>query len=135
VWAYNAAFDIKALRNSLYNFVGIKSEFFPPHIKIKCVMKFATQVLLPRPTYINYCLDNGFLTEKGNIKTSAEVVFRYLINNEEFEEEHTALSDSLIETAILVKCWKQHKKAVDVSKINYNGWRIPTSWAKENNYF
>ena len=60
--------------------------------------------------YVKFCDDNEFLSEKGHRKSSAEIVYRYITKNLEFEEAHTALADTEIEAAILVACLKRHKK-------------------------
>lgn len=58
--------------------------------------------------YRNYCLDNGLVTaSKIYFKTSAETSFQYLMHNYDFVEEHTALSDALIESQILLKALKK----------------------------
>lgn len=58
--------------------------------------------------YRNYCLDNQLLTTSGTFfKTSAETSFQYLLKNYDFEEEHTALADALIETEILAKALRK----------------------------
>ena len=51
-----------------------------------------------------FCEEHKEFTESGNYSTTAETMFRYIINNTEFEEEHTALADSEIELQILLKC-------------------------------
>ena len=53
--------------------------------------------------YIAFCESNNKFTESGNYSTTAETVFQYLINDIDFTEEHTALSDSIIEFYILMK--------------------------------
>ena len=48
-----------------------------------------------------FCKANGLVTEKGNYKTSAEAGIRYLRNDPKLIEDHTALSDCIIEAEIL----------------------------------
>ena len=43
--------------------------------------------------------------------------------NLDFEEEHTGLADAIVESQILARCFKSHKK-ID-KKINRACWRIP----------
>lgn len=58
--------------------------------------------------YKNFCLKNKYLTKSGEFfQTSAEVAFRYLMKNIDFIEDHTALSDALIEAQILTKILKK----------------------------
>lgn len=54
--------------------------------------------------YQSYCDEHQLFTETGNYSTTAENVFRYLRKDESFEEEHTALADSMIELSILIHC-------------------------------
>ena len=57
--------------------------------------------------YKNFCETHNYFTDSGNYSTTAETVFRYLTNDTEFIEDHTALSDSEIEAAILIECLKR----------------------------
>jgi hypothetical protein len=54
--------------------------------------------------YKAYCEEKQLFTESGNYSTTAEAVFRYITDNDEFVEEHTALADSRIECDILAEC-------------------------------
>ena len=66
--------------------------------------------LINTDRYRDYCLQNNFLTNSGTFfKTSAESTFSYLTNDIDFIEEHTALSDAIIEVAILTKILKKGK--------------------------
>ena len=56
--------------------------------------------------YVNFATIHGFVSEAGNIQTSAEVAYRFLTNNLDFVESHTGLEDVEIETAILMNCLK-----------------------------
>lgn len=70
----------------------------------------ACERLINIPKYKRFCLDNKLVTNSAlYFKTSAEVVYQYLNKDLSFEEEHTALSDSEIETFILAKCLKKGK--------------------------
>lgn len=51
-----------------------------------------------------FCDNYELYTDTGNYSTTAETVYKYITDSIDFEEEHTALSDSLIETNILVNC-------------------------------
>lgn len=60
--------------------------------------------------YRNYCLQNNLLTTSATyFKTSAETSFQYLMKNYDFTEDHTALSDAMIEMEILTKALKKGK--------------------------
>lgn len=60
--------------------------------------------------YRNYCLENKLLTASVfYFKSSAETSFQYLMKNYDFVEDHTALSDAVIESQILTKALKKGK--------------------------
>ena len=50
------------------------------------------------------------MSEKGNISTSAENCYRYLLKDPTYLEEHQGIDDVKIEATILLKCFAQHKK-------------------------
>ena len=57
-----------------------------------------------------FCKDNNYLTKNGKCRFTAEIIYRYLKQDNDFEESHTGLEDTLIEKEILAYCFKQHKK-------------------------
>lgn len=66
--------------------------------------------LINQEKYKRKCLELSMISASGLFfKTSAEATFRYLIDGYDFEEEHTALSDAIIETEILRKALKKGK--------------------------
>lgn len=62
--------------------------------------------------YQKFCFDNGFITNHKNPRPQlkAEILYRFITNNLDFEESHTGLEDVLIEKEIFVYCNKMHKK-------------------------
>ena len=70
---------------------------------------FACQVL-GKSRYKKFVDDNNLLTDKGNRKSSAEVMFAYISNNPAFVETHISLDDCYIEKEILIKCLQQKQK-------------------------
>jgi len=60
--------------------------------------------------YRNYCLDNNLYSQSVRFfKTSAETSYQYLMTKYDFIEDHTALSDAIIESQILAKALKKGK--------------------------
>jgi DNA polymerase III epsilon subunit-like protein len=108
VVAYNAAFDVKALNN--YSMALGMGKFFSDEVEIWDLMNIALHSLCNSKNYVEFALINNFITEAGNIKSSAEAVFNYLLKGEKFTEAHTALADTEIEAQILQACFKRHKK-------------------------
>ena len=130
IGAYNMGFDKRAL-NNLMRYVS-KSWcrwWFPYEIEFFDIWNCACDLLLARRSYINFALENGFVSDKGNILTSAECAYRYIVNDVNFEEEHKGLEDVRIEVEILAKCYKQHKK-MDTT-LNSACWRKVQTKRKE----
>ena len=120
VYAYNANFDNTTLNNTIrYITSSFVRWFLPYEINVCCIWNIACQVLGTQKTFQFENIRN----ENGNLKTSAERMFAYISQNEEFEEEHIGLADVRIEKEILIRCLKSHKK-ID-KNINRACWRIP----------
>ena len=54
-----------------------------------------------------FCKENNYLTENGQNRYTAEIVYRYLFDKD-FEEEHKGLADCLIEAQIMVKLMNEN---------------------------
>ena len=120
VYAYNANFDNTTLNNTIRYITSSFVRWFLPYgINVCCIWNIACQVLGTQKTFQFENIRN----ENGNLKTSAERMFAYISQNEEFEEEHIGISDVRIEKEILIRCLKSHKK-ID-KNINRACWRIP----------
>ena len=108
VVAYNAAFDVKVLND--YSQVLRDMPFFDYNTEIWDLWNMALNTICDSSNYVRWCIDAGFITDKGNISCSAEAVYSYLAQNAEFEEDHTALSDCEIEAKILDAVFKRKQK-------------------------
>lgn len=129
VFAYNAKFDRNVLNHTIEHYSnGFVKFFFPYKTRIKDIWSMAGDTVCATKKYVKWCVDNGYLSEAGNPRTSAEVVYRYLMKNDSFIEAHTALNDAFIEEEILRKVRKRHQKAN--SKPNGQGWRKASNIAK-----
>lgn len=130
VGAYNMGFDKRALNNVIrYCSKSLIRWFFPFGTEYFCIWHMACQVVLNSTSYIKFALQNGFVSEKDNILTSAEVCYRFLTKQVDFIESHTGLEDVHIEVEIMAKCFSTHKK-MD-KKINSACWRLPQKKRKE----
>ena len=111
VAAHNARFDCIALNNTQRWVTKSKFRwFFPYGIEIWDTMKAAESVILKMPTYQKFCAKYGYLTKQGRPRKTAEILYRFISKNPDFQESHTALEDVQIEAQILAYCYKQHKK-------------------------
>ena len=108
--AYNAAFDVKVLNN--YSKVLLDVPFFPEDTEIWDLWNMALNTVCDSGKYVRWCIESGFITEKGNISCSAEAVYSYLFSDADFTEDHTALSDCEIEAKILQKVFDRKKKLI-----------------------
>jgi hypothetical protein len=105
------AFDKKALTNLIrYVSKSFCRWWFPFGTEFFCICNMACDALLERKSYIDFAVKNGLLSEKNNILTSAECVYKYMKKNMDFIESHTGLEDVLIEVEIMAYCYRQHKK-------------------------
>ena len=101
VQAYNSAFDFEKTicRELLDDF-----EFIDIYL-------MALQTITHLKSYKKFCIENGLKSSTGkSCATSAESVYAFITNNADYVEEHTALSDAMIEKDIFVRCYKMHKK-------------------------
>ena len=111
VAAYNAHFDRNALNTTQRWLTKSKYRYFFPYgINFVCIWNMACQTLCQRKTYREFCERNNFTSNRErNYSTSAETVYRYLILNPNFTEEHKGLDDVLIEVYIMRRCFESHK--------------------------
>lgn len=129
VAAYNAHFDRNALNITQRWLTKSKYRYFFPYgTNFVCIWNMACQTLCQRITYKQFCESNGFTSNRAgepnakNYSTSAENVFRYLILNPNYEEEHKGLDDVLIETEIMRRCFATHKAMPYGKGIRRNCW-------------
>ena len=130
IYAYNMNFDRRALNNDMAFTTENKYRYFFPYgTQYRCIWHMACQVLLARPSFIKFALANGYVSEKGNILTNAEVCYRYITKNVDFVEKHQGIDDVNIETEILFACLRQHKK---MNTAPYQAcWRLVQNRRKE----
>lgn len=104
VYAYNSDFDKNGFE---YN-----SKFFKSRNPLRNktwidIHAIANNFIHSTEDYQNFAKQNGFVTQKGYIQTNAEVTYKYLMNDLNFQEEHTGLEDCKIELDILNECIKR----------------------------
>ena len=107
VMAHNARFDYRSLNLTLRYITNSRQRyFFPFGITVWDTLKMSREVLKDSPEYNIFCKENNFLTQRGCLRYTAEIIYRYLTNNLTFEESHTGLEDVLIEKEIFKFCTK-----------------------------
>lgn len=111
IFAHNMRFDYGTLNTTQRWLTKSKYRyFFPCGMDICDTLKMARDVLGQMPTYRRFCEENGYLTKNGQLRFTAEIIFRFISKDNDFVESHTGLEDVLIEKEILAYCYKQHKK-------------------------
>ena len=114
VYAYNASFDrgkiiatAKSLQLPEWAEHFEKIENFD---KWRCLWAWATNTILYKKSFIDWCEVNGQISEKGNCKTSAETTLKFIMNDLDYVEQHTARADVLDEFIIYLACKNMVKK-------------------------
>ena len=114
VIAHNIWFDIHTLNATMRYQTKSKSRFFLPYgTPIFDTMRMAEKTICKRPEYIEFCKTNGYMTEQliPKPRKSAEILWRYLSGDNNFQESHTGLEDVKIEARIFTECLKELKGA------------------------
>lgn len=109
VLAYNMRFDLNALNNTR-RYLNQGEYFFPYTLDKQCIMCMAQDTLCKQKSYVKFCHENGYLTKTGKVRSTAEIVYKYIKMLNNFTENHTGLEDALIEREIWKKAVRQHKK-------------------------
>ena len=120
VFAYNCHFDRNALNKSQRYISKSKYRwFFPKETEFCDIWNFACSTICQQKAYKDFCELNGYISSRGNnYKTSAETVYQFITNQNNFEELHQGLADVYIEYEILLKCYATHKKVeTDIDRL------------------
>lgn len=125
LFAYNVNFD----KGSIRRLLGVE-KFTALNLEYCDIISGIVYTKLLTKQYIEFCKTHGFITDKGNVMTKAEVAIKYLTNNLDYEEEHTGLADVLDEYFILLTALSTHKK-IDWKPCV--AWRLLKTFAEEKN--
>jgi len=109
VAAYNIAFDIKALKETM-QYVNIPGTFLEQHVEVVDLYTTVCSSILNYKSYAAVALENGWVSKAGNLRTNAEAAYRFITGDVAFNESHTALEDCDIEAVILQHVIKRKKK-------------------------
>ena len=105
IYAHNARFDYKACNTTKRYMTCSKYRYFFPYgAKICDTLKMARQWLKGNEEYTKFCIENEYRTKNNQNRLTAEVIYRYLTQNTDFEEKHMGLEDVEIEKDILLAC-------------------------------
>lgn len=108
VYAHNMRFDyLSTALTQRFVTCSKYRYFFPYGTKICDTLKMSRKAFGKDSDYIKFCNDNEYTTQNGKPRFTAEILYRYLKNDNEFVEEHKGLDDVLIEKDILLECLKR----------------------------
>ena len=99
-YAFNSDFDEKVFN---FNCDWYKCNNPFDNIPIFDIRGYAHKFIVGK-AYKDFCDENSFYTDTGNYSTTAETIYRFITNNTDFNEAHTALNDAEIESEILYDC-------------------------------
>jgi hypothetical protein len=111
----------------------LRNQTFP----IFDIWGLACNHLLDNDDFRAFCLENKLVTaSKKFYSTTAETAYKFLKQNTDFTESHTAIEDSDIEAEILAEIFKKVKPKEMEMGISYFPFRIvgkvPTAYIEEN---
>lgn len=110
VVAHNAYFDVNVLNATMrYQTKSRCRWFLPWNIEVIDTLKLARNTFGKDPQYVTWCKENGYMTKHSTPRPrlTAEILYRYITQDQEFEESHTGLKDVTIEREIFRKCMER----------------------------
>ena len=106
--AHNARFDYRSTNTTQRYLTSSKYRYFLPYgLELWDTLKMAREAFKADEAYDTFCYENGYLTERGRKRYTAEILYRFISGDNEFEEEHTGLADVMIEKEILCECLRR----------------------------
>lgn len=100
-YAYNSSFDERVFE---FNCDWFKLANPLDLVTVHDIRGYVHKSIAFTEGYQQFCDNYQRYTDAGNYSTTAETVTQYLRADPNFIEDHTALSDSIIECEILVEC-------------------------------
>jgi DNA polymerase III epsilon subunit-like protein len=106
--AHNARFDYLSTTTTQRYLTCSKYRFFFPYgIEIWDTLKMARECFNDEE-YDTFCYNNDYVTKNGRKRYTAEILYRFLTNDDNFVEKHTGLEDVMIEKEIFAYCMRKN---------------------------
>ena len=110
IYAHNMRFDCAALNNTIRYLTASKERyFFPYNVQLMDTLKGARQTLKGNANYVEFCKANGYMIADKAPRFTAEILYRYIINDNSFREVHKGIDDVMIEKEIMCYCYKTNE--------------------------
>lgn len=105
VCAHNATFDYRSLHlTQRYITTSRWRWVLPWGVEWWDTLKMSRQVLKNDPNYRPWCEEHGYITANNQVRLTAEIIYRYITGDNDFEEKHMGLDDVRIESEIFKYC-------------------------------
>lgn len=105
--AHNARFDYRSTNGTQRYMTSSKYRYFLPYgLHLVDTLKMARIKYKKDEKYGEFCYNHNFLTAKGQRRYTAEILYRFISGQVDFEEAHTGAEDCEIEAQILMDCLK-----------------------------
>ena len=109
--AHNARFDYRSCTTTQrYETCSAFRYFFPYGVEIWDTLAMSRDVICTMPTYKKFCVENDYICKNGQPRATAEILYRFISKDNDFEEAHKAMEDIEIVMQIFWYCIRQHKK-------------------------
>ena len=106
--AHNARFDYRSTAVTQRYLTSSKYRYFLPYgVELWDSLKMAREVFKNDEEYAEFCYKNDYLTSRGVRRYTAEILYRFITNDNSFIESHTGLEDVMIEKDIFVECMRR----------------------------
>ena len=106
--AHNARFDYRSTAITQRYLTSSKYRYFLPYgVELWDSLKMAREVFKNDEEYAEFCYKNDYLTRRGVRRYTAEMLYRFITNDNNFIESHTGLEDVMIEKDIFVECMRR----------------------------
>ena len=105
--AHNARFDYRSTNCTQRYITCSKYRYFLPYgVELWDTLKMAREAFNDE-AYDTFCYKNDYLTKRGCKRYTAEILYRFISDNNDFIEAHTGLEDVMIEKEIFVECLRR----------------------------
>ena len=109
IMAHNMRFDYRSCTRTQRYLTKSKNRWFYPFgVELWDTLKMARQTFGHDENYKIFCSENGYTLKNGAPRLTAEILYRYISGQNDFEEQHTGLADVLIEKEIFKACMEKN---------------------------
>lgn len=109
--AHNMRFDYRSCTRTQRYITKSKDRWFYPYgVELWDSLKMARQTFGKDEDYKKFCVENGYTMQNGCPRLTAEILYRYISGNNDFEEKHTGLEDVMIEKEIFTACIRMNNE-------------------------